>query len=215
MLSEYFEVSDIYKALLSLVAGLVLGYEREMKDKAAGLKTITIICLGSTLFTLLSYKFAGDGDPTRIASYIVSGIGFLGAGVIFKEGFTVYGLTTAGIIWMAAAIGMSIGFGEIVLAFIFLAFAFLVIYSAVFLNRFILPQYTSRMLTLEINIENIRQRREIISEMEKIARKVIEVNFEKRNELIIINAELHINEKDIPDLEDFLLKNKNIRGFQL
>lgn len=124
-LSEYFEISDVLKALVSLLAGVILGYERELKDKSAGLKTITIICLGSTLFTILSYKFSGDGDPTRIASYVVSGIGFLGAGVIFKEGFNVYGLTTAGIIWIAAAIGMSIGFGEILLAFVFWHYLFL------------------------------------------------------------------------------------------
>ncbi len=112
-LSEYFEISDVLKALVSLLAGVILGYERELKDKSAGLKTITIICLGSTLFTILSYKFSGDGDPTRIASYVVSGIGFLGAGVIFKEGFNVHGLTTAVTIWCSAAIGCFAGAGYI------------------------------------------------------------------------------------------------------
>ena len=96
LLNEYWEVMDIIKTLLSLIVGFILGYEREQKDKAAGLKTISIICLGSTLFTLLSYKM-GVGqseDSTRIASYVVSGIGFLGAGVIFKDGFSINGLTS-------------------------------------------------------------------------------------------------------------------------
>ena len=119
-MSEHFELLDVYKACISLIAGLILGFEREMKDKSAGLKTITVITLGSTLFSILSYKLSGHGDPTRIASYIVSGIGFLGAGVIFKNGFNVYGLTTAGIIWIAAAIGMAIGYGEIYIAYTFL-----------------------------------------------------------------------------------------------
>src|SRR5690606_31150787 len=113
--------NDLIKAVLSLLAGSFLGLEREWKDKAAGYKTISIICLGSTLFSLLSQKLgAGSSeDATRIASYVVSGIGFLGAGVIFKDGVNVNGLTTASIIWMSAAIGMSIGFGLYMTATIF------------------------------------------------------------------------------------------------
>lgn len=145
-MSEHFEILDIYKAVISLIAGLILGFEREMKDKSAGLKTITIICLGSTLFSILSYKLAGNGDPTRIASYIVSGIGFLGAGVIFKEGFNVYGLTTAGIIWIAAAIGMSIGFGEIYIAFVFLLVALVVMYVSKVLSKHFLSYHHNRIL---------------------------------------------------------------------
>src|SRR5690606_15435343 len=138
-MSDHFELLDVYKAVISMIAGLILGFEREMKDKSAGLKTITIICLGSTLFSIISYKLAGEGDPTRIASYIVSGIGFLGAGVIFKEGFSVYGLTTAGVIWIAAAVGMAIGFGEIYIAFTFLISAILIIYTAKYLTKHFLP----------------------------------------------------------------------------
>src|SRR5690606_37826413 len=90
---------DVFKAILSLSLGVILGLEREMKDKAAGLRTITIISLGSTLFTIMSYKIGiiTDTETTRIASYIVSGIGFLGAGVIFKDGISINGLTTASI----------------------------------------------------------------------------------------------------------------------
>ena len=105
---------DLYKALLALAAGIILGSEREFKDKAAGLKTITVICLGSALFAIISYKVGlADNETTRIASYIVSGVGFIGAGVIFKDGANVSGLTTAGIIWVAAAVGTAIGFGEL------------------------------------------------------------------------------------------------------
>ena len=77
-INEFFQYTDVLKALLSLGAGLILGLERELKDKSAGLKTISIITLGSTLFTIMSYKMGlGDSeDSTRIASYVVSGIGF-------------------------------------------------------------------------------------------------------------------------------------------
>jgi putative Mg2+ transporter-C (MgtC) family protein len=106
-MTDHWEFIDVVKTLFSLVAGMLLGLERELKDKAAGLKTISIICLGATLFSTISFKVGGMED-TRIASYIVSGVGFIGAGVIFKDGLNVSGLTTAGIIWMAAAIGTSI-----------------------------------------------------------------------------------------------------------
>ena len=86
---ELWDIHDVYKALMALGAGAILGVERELKDKAAGLKTITVICLGSCLFTILSFKIGNQyNDASRIASYIVSGIGFLGAGVIFKDEFT-------------------------------------------------------------------------------------------------------------------------------
>ena len=82
-MADTWEMIDVYKALLATVAGVILGMERELKDKAAGLKTITVICLGSALFTIVSYKIGlPEGESTRIASYIVSGIGFLGAGVM-------------------------------------------------------------------------------------------------------------------------------------
>src|SRR5690606_13163063 len=157
-MSGHFELLDIYKAFFALIAGLILGFEREMKDKSAGLKTITIICLGFTLFSILSYKLAGTGDPTRIASYIVSGIGFLGAGVIFKEGFNVYGLTTAGVIWIAAAVGMSIGFGEIYIAFTFLIAALFVIYMAKLLTKYFLAYHHNKILTFEMSTDQFRQK---------------------------------------------------------
>jgi putative Mg2+ transporter-C (MgtC) family protein len=93
---DHWEIIDLYKALLALAAGIILGSEREFKDKAAGLKTITVICLGSALFSIISYKVGvADHETTRIASYIVSGVGFIGAGCIFKDGANVLGLTTA------------------------------------------------------------------------------------------------------------------------
>src|SRR5687768_555118 len=120
-MNDHWELWDLYKALLAVGAGLILGFEREMKDKVAGLKTITIITLGATLFAILSYKIGEGYDTTRIASYVVSGVGFIGAGAIFRYGFTVSGLTTAGLIWLAAAVGLAIGFGEFYLAATFIA----------------------------------------------------------------------------------------------
>jgi putative Mg2+ transporter-C (MgtC) family protein len=213
MMSEHFELLDIYKAVISLAAGVILGLEREMKDKSAGLKTITIICLGSTLFSILSYKLAGTGDPTRIASYIVSGIGFLGAGVIFKEGFNVYGLTTAGIIWIAAAIGMSIGFGEIYIAFTFLISALIVIYIAKLFNRKVVSYHHNKILKFQIPVTAVHQKKIIITNVKKISKVVYEIGLEKEDEYLTITLDLHINNKQIEALESYLIQNKNIESF--
>lgn len=102
--------SEVNKFLLTILLCGMIGMERELRAKQAGLKTMIMIGLGSALFTLLSVKI-GMNSQDRIASNIVTGIGFLGAGVIFKEENRVRGLTTACVIWIVAAIGMAIGAG--------------------------------------------------------------------------------------------------------
>jgi putative Mg2+ transporter-C (MgtC) family protein len=101
-----------------VAAGLggVIGLERELDEKAAGLRTHILVSVGSALFTLVgAYGFedfpSGSVDPSRIAAQIVTGIGFLGAGVIFRQGFTIRGLTTAASLWLVAAVGMAAGAG--------------------------------------------------------------------------------------------------------
>jgi putative Mg2+ transporter-C (MgtC) family protein len=108
---------------LSVAAGLgaAIGIEREVRDREAGIRTHLLVSLGSALFTIVSaygfHEFVTNGgsvvrtDPTRIAAQIVTGIGFLGAGAIIREGLSVRGLTTAGSLWVVAAIGMAAGAG--------------------------------------------------------------------------------------------------------
>ncbi len=108
--NHFLTQSEVNKFLLATLLCGLIGAEREFRSKQAGLKTMIMIGLGSTLFTILSIKI-GLGSHDRIASNIVTGIGFLGAGVIFKEDNQVKGLTTACVIWIVAAIGMSIGAG--------------------------------------------------------------------------------------------------------
>ena len=102
--------------VLAIFLGGLIGLEREMKGRTAGLRTHMLVCVGSTLFTLVSVHLS-RGDPGRIAAQIVSGIGFLGAGAIIREGMNIRGLTTAASIWTTAAIGLALGaspkFGEL------------------------------------------------------------------------------------------------------
>jgi putative Mg2+ transporter-C (MgtC) family protein len=113
----------LLRLALAALLGAAIGLERELDEKAAGLRTHMLVASGSALFTLVSaYGFSGilshSGanvlvrlDPSRIAAQIVTGIGFLGAGVIFRQGFTIRGLTTAASLWLVAAIGMAAGAG--------------------------------------------------------------------------------------------------------
>jgi putative Mg2+ transporter-C (MgtC) family protein len=108
-----FFISDILiPCLLALLFGGLIGFQREKAERPAGLRTHALVCLGSAVFTILSYQgfssLAGV-DPSRVAAGIVAGIGFIGAGVIFRQGTLVKGVTTAASIWIVASIGISLG----------------------------------------------------------------------------------------------------------
>lgn len=104
---------NLIKLGMAVLIGGVIGAEREFRDKAAGFRTIILITVGSTLFTIFSISLDPGFTRTRIAANIVTGIGFLGAGAIVREHGRIGGLTTAATIWLSAALGMGIGAGEL------------------------------------------------------------------------------------------------------
>ncbi len=112
-----FDVIAMGKVCFSFLLGGVIGYEREYHNSPAGVRTYAAVCLGSCLFGIASVHpggfnyFQSSFDPTRIAAQVASGIGFLCAGVIFKEGLNTIGLTTAASLWATSAIGIVIAFG--------------------------------------------------------------------------------------------------------
>ncbi|QIP11560.1 MgtC/SapB family protein [Spirosoma aureum] len=105
-----FVIEDIISLTAALVIGGLIGAEREYHGKSAGFRTMIMICVGSALFTLISGRIGNSGD--RIAANIVNGIGFLGAGIIFREDNRVKGLTTAATVWAVSALGMCVGSGH-------------------------------------------------------------------------------------------------------
>ena len=109
--------TEAAQVTFAFIIGAVIGIEREFRSKPAGFRTMIIICVGSCVYTILSHE-ASPNSPDRIASNIVTGIGFIGAGVIFKEGISVNGLTTAALIWITAALGMAIGYHNYPLAIV-------------------------------------------------------------------------------------------------
>lgn len=211
LIFDQIESVDILKIIFSLTAGIILGSERELKDKSAGFKTIATICLGSTLFTILSYKMGASPseDATRIASYVVSGIGFLGAGVIFKDKYNVHGLTTASIIWMAAAIGMAFGFGEFALGVLFLVGCLFIISAGKFLNKIIFGKRQHKQLNFTIQLTD--EDYHIIIETIKPYCISTEVkHLHKEHELLRIHLDIVIRDTQYVPLTNALNQNKKI-----
>lgn len=127
------ELEFISRLGVALGAGMVIGFERQWQNKAAGLRTNTLVALGAALYVMLSITLTQEkGDVTRIIGQVVTGIGFLGAGIIFREGVNVHGLTTAATIWCSSAVGCMAGAG----LFLETIFATFII---VFINLILMP----------------------------------------------------------------------------
>lgn len=149
-------VGAIYKLMLSLLLGAVVGLERRHKGQIAGMRTFALISMGATLAMLISiyipqeYMGLKNGDPGRIAAQVISGIGFLGAGAIIQMKGSVRGLTTAAGIWMTACIGLAVGAGMYVIATfacVLIIFVLLILDTA---ERFILKGGISKIVRLKV-----------------------------------------------------------------
>lgn len=159
---HYFQISDaniLARILLSVILAFGIGFEREITNKWAGLRTHLLVSLGSCLFTILSiYGFSTAisiypmGDPGRVAAQILTGIGFIGGGTVLRQGSSVYGLTTAATLWMVASIGMACGCGKFEWAIVssILSIAVLV-FIRIFERRYI-PKSLKNQKKLKVSI---------------------------------------------------------------
>jgi putative Mg2+ transporter-C (MgtC) family protein len=122
--------ASIYQAAISLgmatLMGACIGFERQWRQRMAGLRTNTLVAIGAASFVIFSGLYPGEDSPTRVAAQVVSGIGFLGAGIIFREGLQVTGLNTAATLWCSAAVGLLAGSGHPLHAALATAFVVLV-----------------------------------------------------------------------------------------
>lgn len=143
----------LVRLLLSFFAGGIMGLERKLRMRFVGIRTLVLICVSSCVIMLLSIYlsrilFAGSGDPARLAAQVVSGIGFLGGGAILREGFNVKGLTSAAIIWTAAALGLAIGAGFLLPAVVTLVIVMVTLVLIEFLEERFFPAEDLKVLTL-------------------------------------------------------------------
>lgn len=210
---DILEYEDIFKAFFSILAGATLGLERELKDKKAGLKTIAVICLGATLFTLMSSRTGSDEN--HIAAYIVSGVGFIGAGAIFKEGFTISGLTTAGIVWLAAAIGMCIGFGQYYTALIFLASCYVAVIAFPYIVSFFTPNNESNKIEVTLETIDYQHVEAFISDLNQITINSVVKSYTRNEDTIFLIAESFIRNEDKEKLKVFLEKNTHVTTYSI
>jgi putative Mg2+ transporter-C (MgtC) family protein len=128
---------DVLSIILAVVLGAAIGLEREIRGKAAGLRTNVLICLGAAVFTIISERMAGDKDSiTRIAAQIVTGVGFLGAGAVIQDRGGIHGLTTAATIWLVASVGMACGARLYLLAVISTFIAMVVLVGLIQVEKF-------------------------------------------------------------------------------
>ncbi len=147
-----------FRIFLSFCAGFVLGLERKTRQQPIGLRTLILICVSSTLLSILSVfvtRQSGSGDPARIAAGVINGIGFLGGGAIMKTGLNIKGLTSAAIIWTSAAIGLALGAGLYLPSLITLLVA---VVSLVFLEKLeekYFPQGRTKSLHLIYNTDSV------------------------------------------------------------
>ena len=111
-----FDIEVMFRLLLAIALGALIGFERELKHRPAGLRTHMLVSLGATVFTIISLSF--DIEPSRIAAGIVTGIGFLGAGSIIAQKGHIRGITSAATLWVVAGIGLSVGVGQYIIAIV-------------------------------------------------------------------------------------------------
>ena len=123
----FFELELVIRLIISFLLSTIIGVEREISLKPAGLRTHVLVCMGSTLFTILSlYAFPG-ADTSRVAASIAIGIGFIGAGTIVKTQKKIIGLTTAATLWITASMGVAVGAGFYLLASVVAVFTYLIL----------------------------------------------------------------------------------------
>jgi len=205
----------IFRILLASLLGGLIGFERDVHGRAAGLRTHLLVSMGAAVFTILSEVIAQKAnaagfvsDPARIAAQVVSGIGFLGAGVILKEGINVHGLTTAACLWGAAAIGMAAGSGYYAIAIVATVIALISLIFLKLLENYY-PKDTYRVLSVQtpIEVSTFQIIENVTSKRLKIVNCDIEKNYETGTSITRLSIMLHYREtveKQAHDIIDSL-----------
>ena len=210
-ISIYFE--EAAQVSVAFVIGAIIGLEREFRSKPAGFRTMILICVGSCLYTILSKEINGSSD--RIASNIVTGIGFIGAGVIFKEGITVNGLTTAALIWVTAALGMAIGYHNYPLAIVVSIMVVVALFVLEPVQRFInrfhkVKDYRIKTIALGNNFKAELEKFFIVNDMDFRCMKTVKEN----NDAVYIYR-ISSPDRNYDAVNHFLLQHEEVKSFEV
>jgi len=211
-LSLYFE--EAAQVSIAFVIGAVIGLEREFRSKPAGFRTMILISVGSCLYTILS-KEVNAGSSDRIASNIVTGIGFIGAGVIFKEGITVNGLTTAALIWITAALGMAIGYHNYPVAIVVTIMVVIALFVLEPVQRFIngfhrVKDYKIRTVELGSNFKNDL---EVFFSQHDLTYRCMKTIKENKDAVYLYR--ISSPDRNYESVNQFLLNHKEVKSFEV
>lgn len=193
-------MEDITRLIVAAALGGIIGVERQSRGQYAGFRTQLLVCLGSCLFTVVSIRlsesFGGRADPGRIAAQIVTGIGFLGAGAILRHGEYIRGLTTAASLWVVSAIGMTVGFGQHLLAALA---TLIVLVNLIFLKNIENAFLRRRFATVKI-VRRGMEEWELKPLLEAGGLKVLRRKFKFRRDLGQVEQELSLEYRDFAQL---------------
>ncbi|MDB5086060.1 MAG: hypothetical protein JWR09_54 [Mucilaginibacter sp.] len=199
---------DLIKIAVAVVCGGLLGLERQYKNKTAGFRTIILICLGSTIYTMVAQR-AGAGVNINI----VTGIGFIGAGVIFKDNIAVSGLTTAAVIWISAAIGMADGSGNYLLALVCTVLTLMVLLLFNLLERYIDKVHRDKLFVIVFtnsNYDNMTPVEDAIAELQLTSRRV---QVSKKDGCLQFAILVTGHRQNISKLDEKLLQMEQVKSF--
>ncbi|MEI6879972.1 MAG: MgtC/SapB family protein [Bacteroidota bacterium] len=207
------EEQDLNKLIISAVIGACIGLEREYKNKNAGFKTMVMICIGSTLFTIFSYKLGSPESHDRIAANIITGIGFIGAGAIFKDKDNmISGLTTATLIWIIAALGVGVGSGE---------FLFSILSAILVLSFLFAIPYVEKLIHKTHEVRNFKIWFNDVSDFDKIEQKthsqklnLYNVKHTKQNGMLVYSFSIGGNQHTLDAFTQLLLKDDEIKNLE-
>ncbi len=199
---------------IAFIIGAVIGIEREFRSKPAGFRTMILICVGSCLYTILSRE-ANTVSSDRIASNIVTGIGFIGAGVIFKEGITVNGLTTAALIWITAALGMAIGYHNYPLAVVVSIMVVIVLFVLEPVQRFINKLHRVKDYRIKTNQTggNFKQELEDFFTLHDVIYRCMKTNKEEMDAIYLYR--ISSPDRNYDEVNNFLLMHQEVKSFEV
>lgn len=180
------------RLLLAAACSGLIGYERESARKAAGLRTHTLVGVGSAVFTIVSIVGFPGSDSSRVAAQIVTGVGFLGAGAIFREGTYVTGLTTAAGLWVVAAIGMAAGSGSYWVAVIGTAVALGTLYGLRAIDGWVYRRKRKVRSRLEVHVGDVTKLRQLLKFIQRIDPQAEQLDFRRTGEnegILVVTCE--------------------------
>jgi len=210
MPAEFFHIAnaDLVKIAVAILCGGILGIERQYKNKTAGFRTIILITLGSAIFTLIAQR-AGLGVNINV----ITGIGFIGAGVIFKDNIAVSGLTTAAVIWTSAAVGMAVGAGDYLLAIVSSVITILVLTLFRILENYIDEIHHDKLLSIVFTDTNYDKLLSLIDSIKMHQLKVNVLKVSMHSSCLEAAIMVTGHRKNINKLDRELLLMADVKSF--